>query len=66
MNDDANRMQVSLEQIGLLIRAIEDLKENVLPKDPKLFAVLAEGPLDQMSRIRQEIDQYVGALKPTA
>ena len=66
MITDSKRMRVSLEQMGRLILALEDLKENVLPKDPKLFATLAEGPLDQMSQIRLELDEYLRELQPTA
>jgi hypothetical protein len=55
-----------MEQMGRLIRALEDLKRTVLPKDPKLFATMAEAPLDDLERLRNEINDYVHALKPSA
>lgn len=61
-----DRLRVSMEQMERLIRAIDDLRENVLPANPALFAALSEAPLDELSRMRQEIDGYVHDLTPTA
>jgi hypothetical protein len=49
-----------------LIRALDDLKENVLPKDPHLFAVMSEGPLEDLGRLRLELEGYVKELTPAA
>ena len=49
-----------------LLRALDDLKENVLPKDPALFAVMAEAPLDDLARLRNEIHGYAHELQTTA
>jgi hypothetical protein len=35
----------------LLIRALDDLKETVLPKDPQLFAAMSEGPMEAAGAI---------------
>jgi hypothetical protein len=56
---DLNRIRVTAEQMGHLIRALEDLKQNVLPKDPKLFALMSEAPLDDLERLRTEIVELV-------
>jgi hypothetical protein len=37
---------------------------NVLPKNPALFASMAEAPLDDLKRLRNEINEYVGELAP--
>ncbi|NLY00935.1 MAG: hypothetical protein GXY83_33000 [Rhodopirellula sp.] len=66
MNRDLNRLRVTLEQMERLIRALDDLKENVLPKDPKLFAAMAEGPLQDLDRLREEVREYVDHLQPIA
>ena len=66
MNRDLNRLRVTMEQMDRLIRALDDLKENVLPKDPTLFATMAEGPLDDLERLRKEVRKYVDELQPTA
>lgn len=66
MNRDLNRLKVTMEQMARLIRALDDLKENVLPKDPHLFATMAEGPLDHLEQLRKELGEYVDELQPTA
>jgi hypothetical protein len=53
--------QQTLEQLQRMYRALADLREQVLPKNPRLFAVLAEGPLDQIRQFQEEIETYVGA-----
>lgn len=66
MNRDLSRLRGTMEQMERLIRALDDLKENVLPKDPTLFATMAEGPLEDLERLRKEVREYVDELQPTA
>jgi hypothetical protein len=61
---NAEKLRVSLEQMQRLLAALDDLKQTVLPKDPRLFATMAEAPLDDLAKIRDEISRYLGALKP--
>lgn len=58
-------LRVTVEQQGRLLRALEDLKETVLPKNPQLFAVLAESCLDDLERLRSEIADYLEPAKAT-
>ena len=44
-----------MEQMERLFRALDDLKANVLPRNPELFATMAEGPLDDLDRLRKEV-----------
>ncbi|SFJ10193.1 hypothetical protein [Planctomicrobium piriforme] len=57
MNEDLNRLRVTMEQMERLLLALNDLKENVLPKDPGLFATMAEGPLEDLERLRKEVQE---------
>lgn len=66
MNRDLNRVRVSMEQMERLTRSLDDLRENVLPRDPALFATMAEGPLDDLERIRKEIRDHIDHLQPSA
>jgi hypothetical protein len=66
MTGDLNRLRTTMQQMERLIRALDDLRENVLPKDPGLFATMAEGPLDDLDRLRKQIREYVDELQPTA
>ena len=65
MSCDLNRLKVTIEQMDRLIRALDDLRENVLPKDPVLFATMAEGPLDDLEHLRREIRERVEELQPS-
>lgn len=60
------RLRVTMEQMQRLIRALDDLRDNVVPKDPNLFAAMSETPLEDVSRLRGEIHGYVHELAPSA
>jgi hypothetical protein len=49
---DIRKLTVTMEQMERVIRALDDLRHHVLPKDPALFATLAEAPLDDLNRLR--------------
>ena len=55
-----------MEQLERILRALEDLRQNVLPKDPRLFATMAEAPLDDLQRLRSEVHEYVRELNPNS
>ena len=59
-------LRVTMQQMERLIRALDDLKENVLPKDPQLFAVMSEVPLEGLGRLWQELEGYVKEMAPAA
>lgn len=59
MINDLNELSVTREQLGQVLRSLEDPKANVLPQDPKLFAVMAEAPFQDLAKLRQEIDSFV-------
>ena len=63
---DANQLRVTLQQMGRLLSALEDLKEQVLVQDPRLFAVLAEAPLEDLGRLRQEVEHFLDQLRSVA
>jgi hypothetical protein len=66
MIEDANQLRVTLQQMQRLLWALADLKEQVLPQDPKLFATMAEAPLEDLDRLRQEVESFLDQLKPVA
>lgn len=65
MNENINRAQATIHAMKLMIEALEDVGQN-LPKDPKLFALLAESPLEDLRRLRDEVDQLLEPLKHVA
>jgi hypothetical protein len=57
------QLQQAIEQIQTLCRAIESLRTDILPKNPKNFAVLAEGPVDEIRKLQADIDAYIQHLE---
>ena len=66
MMTNMNQLLTTLEQMERLLRALDDLRQNVLPKAPALFAVMAEAPLDDLARLKSEIHGYAHELQATA
>jgi len=44
------------------VNAITGLRRDLLPAQPKKFAILAEGPLEEIRRLQIEIDQLTAEL----
>ena len=48
----------TLEQLENMHRALAKLRDEVLPVNPRTFAVLAEGPLDYIRQFHDELEAY--------
>jgi antitoxin component HigA of HigAB toxin-antitoxin module len=59
------QLQQAIEQIQTLCRAIESLRTDILPKNPKNFAIMAEGPVDEIRKLQSDIDAYIQHLEAT-
>jgi hypothetical protein len=65
MITNEEQLQQTLEQMERMLRVLFLLRANVLPKSRQQFAIMAEGPLEQIRRLEQEISAYVDeALAP--
>jgi antitoxin component HigA of HigAB toxin-antitoxin module len=62
-NED--QLQQAIEQIQTLCRAIESLRTDIFPKNPKNFAIMAEGPVDEIRKLQSDIDAYIQHLEAT-
>jgi hypothetical protein len=58
MNDE--QLNQSVEQLARLYRALAALRKDVLPVNANRFALMAEGPQDEIRRLQKSIDEYVG------
>jgi hypothetical protein len=47
----------TVEQLERLNDALFSLRRELLPGQPKKFAILAEGPLEDMRRLQDEIER---------
>ena len=65
MKENIHRAQVTAHAMKLMVSALEDVVQQ-LPKNPKLFAFLAESPLEELRRMHAEIDQLLEPLKHTS
>jgi len=50
--------QQTLDQMQRIYDALQDLRRTVLPLNPRNFAILSEGPLDQIRRLQEELEEY--------
>jgi hypothetical protein len=57
------QLQQAIEQIERLYQGLDALRADVLQKNPRNFAILAEGPLDEIRKLQAEISDYVSHLE---
>lgn len=57
------QLQQAIEQIERLYQGLDALRADILHKNPRNFAVLAEGPLDEIRKLQAEISDYVTRLE---
>jgi hypothetical protein len=57
-NDE--QLQQAVEQLGRMYRALASLRAEVLPMNARQFALMAEGPVNEIQRLQAQIDAYTG------
>ena len=65
INSD-EQMQVNLELIKSMYGVIARLRREIAPLNYRNYEIMAEGPIEQIRRLRQEIDEYLGIQEPAA
>ena len=65
MSKETERLAQTIEMLELMNDVLRHLRKEVLPKNPRMFALMAEGPLDEMRRLQSEIEQLTDALAVT-
>lgn len=63
MIENTDQLIQAIEQMGRMQRILESFRQDILPKNPKNFAVFAEGPLDEIRKLQAEIDDYITHLE---
>jgi hypothetical protein len=53
----------AIEQMGRMQRILESYRDEILDQNPRNFAMLAEGPLEQIRQLQSQIDDYVRRLE---
>jgi len=54
------QLKINLELIASMYEAIASLHRDIAPLSFRNYEILAEGPIEQVRRLRQEIDEYLG------
>jgi hypothetical protein len=65
MIQSAEQLYQAIEQMGRMQRILESYRNEILTTNPRNFAVLAEGPLEQLRQLQQQIDEYIQHLEAT-
>ena len=55
MIENETQLQQAIQQIELLYEGLDNLRAEILPKNPRNFALFAEGPLDEIHKLQAEI-----------
>ena len=55
----------TVEQLERVNEALSALRVELLPGQPKIFAVLAEGPLEEIRRFQTEVEQLTTQIATT-
>ena len=63
-NDD--QMRRTAEQMLRMYIALSDLRQRLLPVNKRNYEIFAEGPIEEIRRLRAEIDEYLGLNEPAA
>lgn len=63
MIETPEQVYQAIEQMGRMQRILESYRNEVLASNPRNFAVLAEGPLEQLRQLQAQLDDYVHRLE---
>ena len=63
MIENEAQLSQAVEQIQNLCRAIDALRADIFRKNPRNFAILAEGPVDEIRKLQVDIEDYVSRLE---
>lgn len=58
MNKTEAILTQTVEQLERMNEALAPLRHELLPGHPKKFAILAEGPLEDIRRLQTEIERF--------
>ena len=59
MIETAEQLYQAIEQMGRMQRILESYRDEILTKNPRNFALLAEGPLEQLRQLQAQVDDYL-------
>lgn len=63
MIETAEQLYQAIEQMGRMQRVLESYRNEILTQNPRNFAVLAEGPLEQLRQLQQQVGEYLHGIQ---
>jgi hypothetical protein len=63
MIENTEQLHQAIEQMGRMQSILESYRADILPKNPRNFAIFAEGPLDEIRKLQAEIADYISRLE---
>jgi hypothetical protein len=64
MIENDEQLRQACEALGDLYQALASYRSKILPVNPRNYAIIAQGPHDQVRKIQAEIDEYLGLHEP--
>ena len=65
MIQNCQQLSQAIDQMGRLQRILESYRNEILNKNPRTFAAMAEGPLEQIRQLQAQIDSFLVTLQPS-
>jgi len=59
MIETTEQLYQAIEQMGRMQRILESSRNEILATNPRNFAALVEGPLEQLRQLQAQIAEYV-------
>jgi hypothetical protein len=53
-------LRQSIEQMGRMYRALASMHAEIAPLNNANYQLFAEGPIDEIRKLRDEVDVYLG------
>jgi len=63
MIETAEQLYQAIEQMGRIQRVLESYRNELLANSPRNFAILAEGPLEQLRQLQKQVDECIQTLE---
>jgi hypothetical protein len=63
-NDEG--LEVTIEQLARMYRILAGLHAQIAPLNHANYQIFAEGPIDEILKLRREIDEYLGVAEAPA
>ncbi len=63
MIETSEQLYQAIGQMGRIQRILKSYRNEILTKNPRNFALLAEGPLGQLRQLQAQIDEYIQKLE---